>query len=182
MPKSLITPLYITPAFPHYYLLQGSKHRNVKKSLLVCGEQSLKHPTSPPSIINLVLQHNWHLYGHTHVTNKNINNTHLNHSFPWNISPSYKSAVLTLPNMKSSDTISTYGNKHNPSVLSTLILVINDRTKGHHMCHLEVIQYNPWCHKHSWWCCLWTSLVCSRADPVTCTESNTLKGYSTEQW
>lgn len=33
----------------------------------------------------------------------------INHSLLWSISSSYKSAVLTLPNTKSSDAISTYG-------------------------------------------------------------------------
>ncbi len=116
--QSLSLHLY-TPAFPHYYLLQDSKHRNVKKEPIDVWKRSLMHSTSPPSFIDHVVQHICHvLYSHTPVTHISINNNPISkttpiiiYSLPWNISHSHKSAFLTLPNMKSSDAISTHGNR-----------------------------------------------------------------------
>lgn len=95
------------------YEFQTERARK-KFSLLVCGEHPLIHSTSPPSFIDLVQQICLLLYGHTPLTNIYINTSlkphpNIYHSPPWNISASYKSAVLTLPNMKSSDAVSTYG-------------------------------------------------------------------------
>lgn len=111
-----------TPDFHCYYWFPGSKHR--KKNLLV-SIRVYWFVENTPWYTQHFLSHSLILFysisafcymatppnTHQHEKHPHIPETTptINHSLLWSISSSYKSAVLTLPNTKSSDAISTYG-------------------------------------------------------------------------